>query len=198
MRKGRIIFWIVALVLCTFVIIFCKREENKIPEEEKTPLNVYCLEMFQPQIKNIIEKSSIGDTHRVVFSDKKDDAEFILTDKVLASDSNYEKVGWSPLIVAFDERKEKKKAYKKEGYLIEEDSCYTIKFDKIIKDTISGKWKDKIYCPKLDTIEGEIFFDFLLININEGRYPINAVEMKEATEKANEFLNCNNVVPVNV
>lgn len=197
MRKGRIIFWIVALVLCTFVIIFCKREENKIPEEEKTPLNVYCLEMFQPQIKNIIEKSSIGDTHRVVFSDKKDDAEFILTDKVLASDSNYEKVGWSPLIVAFDERKEKKKAYKKEGYLIEEDSCYTIKFDKIIKDTISGKWKDKIYCPKLDTIEGEIFFDFLLININEGRYPINAVEMKEATEKANEFLNCNNVVPVN-
>lgn len=93
--------------------------------------------------------------------------------------------------------KEKKKAYKKEGYLTEEDSCYTIKFDKIIKDTVSGKWKEKIYCPKLDTIEGEIFFDFLLINVNEGRYPIHATEMEEATEKVNEFLNCNNVVPVN-
>lgn len=106
MRKERIIFWIIALVVCTSIIIICKKEENKIPEEEKTPINVYCLEKFQPKIKRIIEKSSIGDTHRVVFSDKKDDAEFVLTDKVLASDSGYEKVGWSPLIVAFDERKE--------------------------------------------------------------------------------------------
>lgn len=197
MSKGRIKAWGIVFVICIFIILLYKKEENKIPEEEKTPLNVYCIEEFQPEIKKIIEKSSIGDTYRVVFSDKKDNAEFILTDKVLSSDSGYEKVGWTPLIVAFDERKEKKKEYKKAGYLIEEDSYYNIRFDRIIKDTVSGKWKEKIYCPKLDTIEGEIFFDFLLINVNEGKYPIDATEMREATEKVNEFLNCNNVVQVN-
>lgn len=197
MRKERIIFWVISIVICACIIVFYKKEESKIPEEDKTQIKVCCLEQFQPEIKKIIEKSSIGNSNKVVFTDNKSESEIILTDEVFTSDSKYETVGWSPMIVAFEDTKSKIKSYQKDGYLAEDDNMYTINFEKIIKDTMSGKWKEKIYCPKSDTREGELFFDFILINVNGGRYPRNQEEMETATKKANEFLNCNVVVETN-
>ena len=198
MRKGRLICWIISLVICAVIIFFIKKEESRIPYEEKTPLNVYCNKEFQKQTKEMLEKSDFGDTHRVVFTDNKDTAEFVLTDRITNKDVGYEKIGWTPLIVAFDNTtKNKVKNYIKEGYLIESESnytSYTINFKKIIDSTLSNEWNDKIYCPKLDTREGELFFDFLLVNINSGKYPKNDEELERCTKTANEFLSSNIVI----
>lgn len=196
MGKGRIAFWLVSFAICILIISGCKKAENRPPEEKKEPINVYCLDELKPDIKSMIEKSSLGDTHKVVFSDDKEKSELILTDKILASDEGYEKIAFSPIIVAFDNNKEKRAKYKKKGYIIVENDMYTINFDKIIDDTISGKWKEKIYCPELDTKEGQVFFDFLIINSNNGIYPRNEQEMQKATQKANQFMNCKVVLQV--
>lgn len=198
MRKGRLIFWVISLVIYAVIIFFIKKEESRIPYEEKTPLNVYCNKEFQKQTKEMLEKSDFGDTHRVVFTDNKDTAEFVLTDRITNKDVGYEKIGWTPLIVAFDNTtKNKVKNYIKEGYLIGPETIYTsytINFKKIIDSTLSNEWNDKIYCPKLDTREGELFFDFLLVNINSGKYPKNDEELERCTKTANEFLSSNIVI----
>lgn len=195
MRKNRLYFWIVSIVICAIVIVLYKNNENKIPEEEKKEYKVYCTEeSFREEIEKFVKGSSIKDTHRVSFTDNKDEAELIFSDKILSSDIGYEKIGWSPLVIAFDYSKDKVEFYNEQGYISEEDDVYTIQFDKIIEATLEGKWKEKIYCPKLQTRRGELFFDFLLININEGRYPISDVEMQECVKKANEFLQSKVVV----
>lgn len=191
MRKERIIFWITSLVICAIIIIWVKKEESVIPYEEREPTKVYCIDEVKEEIKKIIEDSNFGDTHRVIFTDNKDEAEFVLTDRVTSKDDGYERLAWSPLIVAFDNTtKNKEKSYIKDGYLIEAENGYTyaIDFQKVIEATLEGKWTDKIYCPKVTTREGEIFFDFLLININSGKYPQNSEELEKCTEVANKFL----------
>ena len=191
MRKGRIIFWTISLVICAIIIIWVKKEESVIPYEEREPTKVYCIDEVKEEIKKIIEDSNFGDTHRVIFTDNKDEAEFVLTDRVTSKDDGYERLAWSPLIVAFDNTtKNKEKSYIKDGYLIEAENpyTYTIDFQKVIEATLEGKWTDKIYCPKVTTREGEIFFDFLLININSGKYPQNSEELEKCTEVANKFL----------
>lgn len=204
MRKGRLLFWIISLVVCAIIIIKYKEEEKKIPYEEKVPMNVYCMEGFQEKVKKIIEESSIGENYKVVFTDNKEQAEFIFADDVTNLNGNYKRVGWTPLIVAFDNNNtaDKIKNYKEAEYLTEVSdsngkSSYMIDFAKIIKDTIAGNWTDKIYCPNLDTLEGNLFFDFLIININDGKYPENKEKLQECTKKANEFLNNSLVVQLN-
>lgn len=195
MRKNRLYFWIVSIVICAIIIVLYKNNENKIPEEQRKPYKVYCTEeSFREEIEEFVKGTSIKDTHRVSFTDNKDEAELIFSDKILSSDIGYEKIGWSPLVIAFDYRKDKVKSYEEQGYISEERHIYTIQFDKIIEATLEGKWKEKIYCPKLQTRRGELFFDFLLININEGRYPTNDEEMQESVKKANEFLQSKVVV----
>lgn len=200
MRKGRFLFWLISFILCAFIITTYKKKENEIPYEERIPINVYCAEEFQKDIKEVIEESSLGETNRVVFTESKQNAEFILTDKITKADQGYEKIAWTPLVIAIDNTtKNKIKSYTEEGYLTEaQDGCYTIHFDRIIDDTIKGEWKDKIFCPKQDTREGELFFDFLLININGGRYPKNEEEIQQCTEKANQFLNSTVVIEQDV
>ncbi len=191
MRKERIIFWITSLVICAIIIIWVKKEESVIPYEEREPTKVYCIDEVKEEIEKIIEDSNFGDTHRVIFTDNKDEAEFVLTDRVTSKDDGYERLAWSPLIVAFDNTtKNKEKSYIKDGYLIEAENgyTYTIDFQKVIEATLEGKWTDKIYCPKVTTREGEIFFGFLLININSGKYPQNSEELEKCTEVANKFL----------
>lgn len=190
MRKTRLIFWIISLVICSIIIMIYIKEENKTPYQDRIPINVYCNKQFQNDIKETIEDASIGDTHRVVFTENKDEAEFILTNEIHKSDKEYEKVGWSPLVIVFNDDV-------RFGYCVEDDYSYIMEFNKIIDLVIKGELKQKIYCPKLDTREGKLFFDFLLITINGGIYP-NEAKLEKVTEKAEKFLNSEVVIQTEV
>lgn len=189
MRKSRIIFWIISLVICSIFIIIHKKSENKIPYEQKEITYAYCNNsLIQKELKKVIEDSSFGNNHRVVFTGDKSKAEIALTDQY---DKGYKKVRYSPLVIAFDT--ESYKSYKKNKYFSTINSSYRINFKKVINSTLEGKWKDKIYCPELDTVEGKLFFDFLLSTINDGSYP-NEKNMDKCVQKANQFLESNIVI----
>lgn len=198
MRKNRMIFWIVSLIICSIMVLIYNKEKNKIPQEEKIPIKVYCdmLEL-ESGVKNIIEDSTLGENNRVVFTKSKSEAEFILTNKISASDTGYIKVGNSPLVVAFD--KDSFKSYEEKNYLTKKkDDSYIMNFEKIINDVIKDEWDGEIYCPKSDTREGELFFKFLLANLNEGTYPNNENAIQDITKKANDFFSKSNIHQVDV
>lgn len=198
MRENRLSFWITSLVICACVIFIYYKVQNIkekiLPYEERQTAYVYSPEEFQKSLQDAIETTSIledayGNTHKVAFTDDKNIASFVLTDRITSSDTDYEKIGWTPLIVVSDADNKKLKAYKEGKYLIEgENRVYQIDFQKIIADVESGSWKDKIYYPKMNSREGELFYDFLLINANSGKYPDSDDKMKEAKETVDSFL----------
>ena len=132
MRKGRLKFWIISFILCAIFIVIYKQKENEIPYEERQPINVYCPQEFQEDVKKTIEESSFGKTRRVIFTDSKPEASFIITDEITKYDVGYKKIAWSPLVVAInDTTKDKIKSYRDNGYLTQ-SNAYTIYFDNII------------------------------------------------------------------
>lgn len=196
MRIGRLVFWISSLIICTSIIYWNHKQENAIPYEEKNPINVYCVEELQEDVKKMLEKSSLGETNRVVFINNKEDAEFVLTDEITSTDTDYTKIGWSPLIVAFDDTNEDTlKKYEEKGYILKnEEGGYDIDFEKVIEAVLLDEWTEKIYCPTLDTREGELFYQFLLINVNSGKYPENEQQIKQCIQKVKDFLGSDVVV----
>lgn len=127
MRIGRLVFWISSLIICSVIIFVNYKAESAIPYEEKNPINVYCVEEFQEVVKKMLEKSSLGETNRVVFTNNKEEAEFILTDKITSLETNYTKLGWTPLIVAFDDTTtEVLENYLEKGYMLEKNMENTI------------------------------------------------------------------------
>lgn len=192
MRKNRWIFWGISLGICCIILLLYN---NIIPYEERTPINVYCPEQLQADLKKIIEKdSSFKNLSRVVFIQDEKEAELVITDKITKTDSDCDIMGYSPLIIALDTKKIIE--YKKHGYLVEEDNAYTIDFSKVIEDTLAGSYNDTIYCPNLDTRQGELFYDFLLITFNGGTYP-KRQQLEACQEKADEFLETDNIVLTN-
>lgn len=174
-----------------------KYENSKLPYQDRENVSVYCDEIFQNKIKEDIEKSSFGKTHKVIFIEDKEKADFVITDKITISDENYERIGWSPLVVAMDNDNKKIKELKKSKYIVKtEEDGYEINFKKIINTTISGESKYKIYCPKEDTREGKLFKEFLLITINGGSYP-KGDTLQRCIEKANEFMESDLVIELN-
>lgn len=195
MRKGRLTFWAISLIICCVAISIYNKQQNMVPYEQRQVLNVYCREEFKNDLKKMIDESKLGETHQVVFTRNVKDAELILTDEKKASDADYEKIAWTPLIVVFDNSKEKTREYETEEYL-KLNSSYTLYFGKVIDSVISGTWTDKIYCPKEDTTEGRLFHEFLLITVNDGIYP-SEDQMAACENKVNQFLSSKMVVRAN-
>ena len=53
-----------------------------------------------------------------------------------------------------------------------------------------------IYCPESNTVAGNLFYEFLLITINDGKYPTDNIE--QIKEKANKFLDSPNTIQTDV
>lgn len=192
MRRSRITFWIISIVICGIVIKIYSAKQGSVPYEKREPVNVYCIEEFQDEIKETIEEDkSFGKTHRVVFTDDKKSADFILSDEIFSSEKKeYEVAGYTPLVAVYDN--DKKEQYKEEEYINKKTE--ELKFNRILVDIISGKFKDNVYYPNLNTAEGKMFNNFLLINFNKGLYPRNEDELQRATKKAEKFFSAENTI----
>lgn len=129
----------------------------------------------------------------------------------------YSVEGYSPLVICLKDTKNLNnylKTITKQGFL----TCSSSKkiknsssdevfcdFAKIIDTVIDGgDWsnlggEDKkitIYCPEPNTLESKLFYDFLLITINNGKYPTDTLE--EVKKKADLFLNSSNTIQTDV
>lgn len=118
---------------------------------------------------------------------------------------------FTPLIIGMKNSKSLQE-YAENGLLISTEEInnsvedeISIDFKKIIDAVVDGEnWslfggenkEIKIFVPKEDTIEGKIFYNFLLVTINNGNYPENEETLKTVKETANSFLKSSNCVKV--
>jgi len=147
-------------------------------------------------------------------------SDFILTSDVSQINllNDYTVEGYSPLIICLkdsDNAKNYLKTNTKNGFLTCNDGAKKIKnssndsitcdFLRIINVVLkNGDWSDlggedkkiTIYCPDPDSVDGKLFYEFLLITLNGGKYPKENLE--EISLKAQKFLDSPNTVQTDV
>ncbi len=210
--KKRIIFWIISLIIAfSFqgVLQYQKNKPKETTKKEATKKNLYLYNdsIDEKKIKNKFESSSLNTKYKLNFTDDSRAADGIITnnlDKLNAEKDDIIVNSYTPLVIAMKNSHELER-YVEEGILTAKEGInnsvkdeISINFKKVIDTVIKKKSKEdknsfRIIVPKEDSIEGKIFYKFLLVTIN-GTYPDNEVDLEKAKEKAIKFLESSNCV----
>lgn len=206
--KKRIITWVIFLVISVGYIVYSTRMvEEIVPNQVK----VYNDVASESEVKTIFN-SSVSATKAIGFVKKPGDANVIITKSInkLNNDIDIFSSSYTPLIVCMKNSSNLQK-YLENGLLVSsngeiknsvEDEI-TVDFKKIIDAVIDGdNWsifggedrEIRIIIPEDGTLEGEIFYKFLVTMINGGTYPADEDKLDSAQEIADEFLDAKNCV----
>ena len=217
-KKARIIPICVIFVLAIISLLIYSGIYEDI-NRERMHLTVLTnddtLEVFKNQFD---DKGEFHNYYNYELSSNKSSDIVITTDiKSINTDLDYTSEGFSPLVICFKNNKNLNnylKSSNSNGFLIcsnsdkinnNDSDDISCDFIQIINSVINGKnWSslggdDKkltIYCPSRDTVDGELFYKFLLITLNDGKYPDN--NLKEISQKADAFYDSPNVIQVDV
>lgn len=186
----------------------------------KTDFTIYLNDDSQGVFGYYFEESSNLNKHYNYTTDSNPkNADFIFTTNIndINTNAEYSTQGYTPLVVCFRNNENLNNYLKtktEKGFLTCSSSskiknsysdAITCDFSRIIEAILNNQdWsylggednKITIYCPESGTVSGDLFYDFLLITINNGKYPTNNLE--QVKEKANAFLNSENVIQTNV
>ena len=161
---------------------------------------------FTELIKDQSKKSTFKITFDLSIIDDPKNVDFILTSDINSIDTTipYKTLGYTPLILLLN--KKTAESVSKSSISLEKDDFYTCNFKAFINAVLNNQgWKSlgreddnkiTVYCPKSDTVEGKLFYNFLLISINDGKYPTENLE--EIKQKADEFLSSPNLIQTDV
>lgn len=206
----------ITFIIITFIITPFKTDQNL----QKTDLSI-CLdentkEIFETQFEET-KKLYKYYNYTVSTDSKKSDLTFTSDISMIDKSKEFSVEGYSPLVICFKDAKNLNnylKTVTKQGFLtcssskkIKNTSSDVINcdFSRIIETIINGgDWSDlggedkkiTIYCPEPNTLESKLFYDFLLITINKGKYPTDNLE--EIKEKADLFLSVSNTIQTDV
>lgn len=207
MKSGtkRVIFWGICLVISFAIIAFNKYKDN-LPKEGQSPNvnNIYNDIEREGLVKEVFD-NALHSKKKVTFVENIDYADCILTKNINMLENEDNKItltSYTPLVIVMKNSANLKK-YQESGLLISskeinnstEDEI-SIDFKKVIDAVVNGKdWSEfggehkkiKIIVPKKDSIEGGLFYSFLVATINGGSYPQNNEEITLAKETANKF-----------
>lgn len=215
--RQRVVLLVVllAISLCISGIYSWVRSENNI---QKTNFTVSLDEDTEEIFGHYFE-----DTKKFYkyynYTTSSENYDFIFTSDIEKIDitRDYIVEGYSPLVVCLNNSKNLNNYLKtttKEGFLtcssnkkIQNDSSdeITCDFLRIIEAVLNREdWSDlggedkkiTIYCPESDTVAGNLFYEFLLITINNGKYPTDNIE--QIKEKADMFLDSPNTIQTDV
>lgn len=175
------------------------------PKEE---ISGYVDSAFEDVIDEQDNKRDFKKNFNLTIGDDIKNADFIFTSDFNAIDKTkeYETLGYTPLILLLNTKTAKNLS---QDFITQEDdqfNSYTCEFKMVIDAILNNQgWKSLgkkddnriiIYCPKKDTLEAKLFYDFLLITLNNGKYPEENLE--EIKKNADAFLSSKQVVQTDV
>lgn len=214
--KVRYIVW--GVVLAISIVLTLMEQEANAPKPLKQVIEGYISPEFEVENEDAegnINHSELGKKYTLKVSNRKPDAScFTITTDVeeLVSD-DYQVIGQTPLIVVMKKEEDRIKKYIKNGLLncsgeleMEKNDKIEINFQEVMEAVINDKtWSQfggknepiKIFYPKLTTVEGRIFQQFLLITANDGIYPTQE-ERAVCEKQVKQFLEKSNVQGVDV
>ena len=202
--KNRVFCWI----LCLAIAFGLVNGEDFIRErflQEKTPVYVYAPEDMESGFKRALKMSGMKYTHKIVMTDDETKANIIVNTQK-EYDSEYEKIAFSPFVVAYNTEDNYASKMKKSGLLVkskyaedDSDDYLEIDFLQIINEVIgNGSWEKfglknkgniEVFYPDKSTPYWSDFYDFMLVTVNNGKYPETEEEMKTAVEQIEKFEN---------
>lgn len=200
MKKGRIGLWIFCIILSAG-LLFADYAKDNIVIPEKTPIYLYAPEDMTAAFQRAVLVGDLSSTHKLITTKDIEKAN-IVVGTVKEDDPEYEKFAYSPFIVGYYEKDSYADKLKKSGLLSEsiynESSDYLeIDFLQAVNAVIKGEsWekfgldgigKVKIFYPDKSTIYWTDFYDFMLVTVNNGKYPKTDEEMKKAVQTIEAF-----------
>ena len=156
--------------------------------------------------------------YETISDSKKADIVLTTDYSQINTDKEYSVEGYSPLVVALKNTPNLNnylKSTTQKGFLTSRNSKelkntsednIVCDFSVIMQTVLNGgDWSDlggedkkiTIYCPNINSSDGRIFYDFLLITVNNGKYP-SAEALDVSIEKVEAFLNSPNVIQTDV
>ena len=202
MRKERIFQWVAAVIVAIIfwrLGIYKDYLDTKPPEPEKQKITVNAPEDMQTAFGEALVVAGLNETHEIVMTDEVNAN--ICVDYAKQNDENYQKIAFSPFVVAYNTSSDCQKKLKKTGVFVEspyDEDYLEVNFMKIINEAIGeGKWanlglkdenKLKVFYPSKDSKYWQDFYNFLVITVNDGKYPKTTTEMQNAEEVIEQFL----------
>lgn len=197
--KKRIVVWIFAILIGIVMVKYSNYIESKTKPVEKQNITVCAPADMEKAFKRALSFSSLKDTHRIVMiEDKNAD---ICVDYAKQNDEQYQKFAFSPFIVAYDTDSDYFNDLKKANVCVQaryDKNNYEIDFSRIIEEAIGqGEWSNLgianqgkiiIFYPDETSEYWNDFYDFLLVNANNGEYPENEQDMEKAEEIVKQFV----------
>lgn len=203
MRKSRIFQWIGA-VIAAIILFYGEQYVENLPEKpvesEKQVITVNAPQDMEEAFNVVLEAAGLAETHRIVMTN--DDNSNICVGYEKQNDESYQKIAFTPFVVAYSNSSNYEKELKNAEVFVESShvsGLYEIDFLKIINEAIGdGKWtnfgvkddkKLEVFYPSETSIYWHDFHDFLLLTVNNGRYPKTEAEMQNAEEIIEAFVN---------
>lgn len=201
--KSRILCWILCISIALGFFYGGDFIKEKL-SQEKTPVYVYAHEDMESGFKRALKMAGMKSTHKIVMTDDETKANIVVTTQK-EYNSEYEKIAFSPFVVAYNKEDNYASKMKKSGLLIhskyseEEDGYLEIDFLQVINEVIgNGSWEKfglpnkgnlEVFYPAESTPYWSDFYDFMLVTVNNGKYPETEEEMKNAMEQIEKFEN---------
>lgn len=199
MRKDRIKQWVcVALVGILFVSIG-QWIKNRPKSTEKQALTVCAPSNMEDAFEDALYFTNLKDSYKIVMTD--DSNSNICVDYAKQDDKSYQKFAFSPFVVAYNKEDKYLDKLKSTNVCVKSNydkDYYEIDFFRIIEEaTGDGKWENlgikdqgniKVFYPDKETAYWNDFHDFLLVNVNDGKYPKNTLELENAEKVIQQFL----------
>lgn len=199
-RSARIKQWVITAIVAIAIFGVGKLIEYKENLPEKQTITICAPQDMEGAFKDAIKMSDLKRTHKIVMSDNPNSNIYVTYGK--QGDVNYQKFAFSPFIVAYSNDESCYKALKKSEVCIPsvyDDEYYEINFLKVINEVIGdGQWsnlgiekqdKIKVFYPSEETVYWSDFYNFLLVTVNNGRYPETVSELQTAEKVIEDFIN---------
>jgi len=198
-RKGRIITWVISLVLA-LVLWNSETFIHNTFFKEKTILTINAPSDMKSAFKKAFNKAGLRSNYIMLITDENNADVCVEYGK--KDVEGYTKFAFSPFIVAYSTDSSCLNKLKKAETILpsEYDEKYNeIDFKKVVNEVITeGLWKNlgleklntiKVFYPSRDSIYWQDFYDFMLVTINDGVYPNTEDELKKAEEIIKKFEN---------
>lgn len=200
-RAKRIIQWIIAIIV-SICLLFGEGFVQQTFLQEKTAINVYAPEDMSEAFKSALASSNLGSQYKINITNALENAD-ICVEYGKENDSEYTKFAFSPFVIAYNSDDDNFKALKKSEVLIPSefaDKFYEIDFLRVIDEVIEeASWQNlginnndskiHVYYPAENTVYWHDFYNFMLLTINGGTYPVEEKDLTSAIQKMERFEN---------
>lgn len=199
MRAKRLSQWILTIIVACG-LIFGENFIKQVFFTEKTPIMVYAPVKMESAFKKALAASDLSNC-KIVMTDDPNKAD-ITVEYGKENDSRYMQFAFSPFIIAYNTDDDRFKELKNAEILVSSEynkKLYEMKFIKVIDEVIEeGKWKNlgvkdigtiHLFYPAETTEYWHDFYNFMLVTVNDGKYPATSVEMNRAVEYVERFVN---------